>query len=402
MSHKWKGEYLKIPQLDLTIQYNSIKKEIDLTIKEVLESGIVINDCNVRLIENFIAAYSGAKYGIGVANGSDALFIALKALGIGQGDCVITTPFTFFATAGSIARAGATPIFVDIESNTYNLDPAKIQEYIDANCRHFIKQIVDRRTDKPIKAITPVHLFGQMCKMDEIIRIANKYNLKIIEDSAQSIGAEYKSKKAGSYGDLAIFSFYPTKNLGTYGDGGMIVTSSKKYADYCGIFRSHGADPKYYHKIVGINSRLDEIHAAILNVKFKYLEKWLADRFKVAYRYKRLFGGWHNLLDKIKLPTEDYYTQENYKEHTFNQYVIYAKDRNKLQRYLKRKGIGTSIYYPLCLHLQECFKYLGYKEGDFPVAERASKHVLAIPMYPELTEEKQEYVVSKINEFYNR
>jgi len=229
--------------------------------------------------------------------------------------------------------------------------------------------------------------------------IAHEYNLKFIEDSAQSIGAEYKGRRSGSFGDLAIFSFYPTKNLGTYGDGGMIITSKEEYVDYCRIFRSHGADPKYYHKYIGINSRLDEIHAAILNLKFKYLDKWLVDRFNIAYRYETLFER-YNLLKMMKLPINDIrYTQ--HRNHTFNQYVIYAKNRDKLQKFLRRKGIGTNIYYPLCLHLQECFKYLGYKEGDFPVAERASKYVLALPMYPELTREEQEYIVEKINEFYD-
>ena len=379
---------MKIPQLDLTTQYHSIKDEIDSAIQSILESGLYINGKNVVKIEKSIAAYSGAKYGIGVANGSDALFIALKALGIGQGDYVITTPFTFFATAGSIVRAGAIPIFVDIELDTYNIDPTKLREYMKANLEN----------GKNIKAIIPVHLFGQMCKMDEIMDIANIYNLKVIEDSAQSIGAEYKGKKAGSYGDLAIFSFYPTKNLGTYGDGGMIVTSNPEYAEYCRAFRSHGADPKYYHKYIGINSRLDEIHAAILNVKFRYLDKWLIDRFNISYRYETLFER-YNLLKMIKLPLKNI-RYSRYKEHTFNQYVIYAKNRDKLQEYLKLNSIGTSIYYPLCLHLQECFKYLSYKEGDFPVAENASKHVLALPMYPELTGEEQEYIVGKINEFY--
>ena len=383
---------MKIPQLDLTAQYNSIKSEINTAIKCVLESGKVINGGNVELIENFISTYSGARYGIGVANGSDAIYIALKALGIKQGDYVITTPFTFFATAGSIARAGATPIFVDIEPDTYNIDPVKIQEYMKDNLE----------IGKNIKAIIPVHLFGQMCKMDEIMDIANIYNLKVVEDSAQSIGSEYKGKRAGSYGDLATFSFFPTKNLGTYGDGGMIVTSNLEYADYCRVFRSHGADPKYYHKLIGINSRLDEIHAAILLIKLRYLDKWLEDRFGVACRYQRLFNEYF-LLREIKLPLnniEFYCSLRNHKEHTFNQYVIYAKDRNKLQEYLKLNGIDTSIYYPLCLHLQECFKYLGYKVGDFPVAEKVSKHVLALPMYPELTEEQQEYVVGKISGFY--
>ena len=391
---------MKIPQLDLTTQYNSIRKEINFAIQEVLESGNVINDCQVRLIEGFIGAYSGCKYGIGVANGSDALYIALKALGISTWEGVITTPFSFFSTAGSIARAGAIPIFVDIESDTYNIDPKKLREYIHYNCRFYGGQLTGKQTGKPIKAIMPVHLFGQMCKMDEIMDIAYMYNLKVIEDSAQSIGAEYKGKKSGSFGDLGIFSFFPTKNLGTYGDGGMIITSSPEYAEYCRIFRSHGASPKYYHKYIGINSRLDEIHAAILNVKFKYLKKWLEDRFKVALRYQLAFEK-QELIDKIRLPLNNVYNLARQNEHTFNQYVVYAEDRDELQYYLNKNGIGTSIYYPLCLHLQECFQYLGYKEGDFPIAENATKHVLAIPMYPELTKGEQEYIVGKIDEFYN-
>ena len=394
---------MKVAQLDLKTQYLSIKEEINSAVEAVLESGIVINGDNVKKIENSLAAYSGTKYSIGVANGSDAIFIALKALGISSGDCVISPPFTFFATAGSIVRAGATPIFIDIESQTYNLDPAKLQEFIDINCKfdNKIGQLVNYQTGQPLKAIIPVHLYGQMCKMDEIMEIAKKYNLKVVEDCAQSIGSEYKGKKSGSFGDLSTFSFFPTKNLATYGDGGMIVTSSEEYAEYCKIFRSHGSKPKYYHRVVGINSRLDELHAAVLNVKFKYFDKWLEDRFQVALRYQKLFEK-YNLLDKIKLPLNNTHTIKNHKEHTFHQYVIYVEDRDSLQEYLKENGIGTNIYYPLCLHLQECFKYLGYKEGDFPIAEEASKHVLAIPIYPELTEDKQEYVVSKISKFYSR
>lgn len=392
---------MKVPQLDLITQYHSIKEEIDSAIETVLESGIAINGENVAKIEKTLAEYSHTKYGIGVANGSDAIFIALKALGIGQGDAVISPPFTFFATAGSIVRAGATPIFVDIDSQTYNLDPVKLQEFIDVKCEFNEKngQLVNRQTGKLVKAIIPVHLYGQMCKMDEIMDIARKYNLKVVEDCAQSIGSEYKDKKAGSYGDLTTFSFFPTKNLATYGDGGMIITSSEEYAEYCRIFRSHGAKPKYYHRFIGINSRLDELHAAILNIKFKYLDKWLEDRFQVACRYQQLFKK-YNLLDKVRLPLKDIYNIKNHKEHTFHQYVIFVKERDRLREYLKENGIGSNIYYPLCLHLQECFKYLGYKEGDFPVAEEASKHVLAIPMYPELAEERQEYVVSKISKFY--
>ena len=390
-----------IKQLDLKIQYNSIKEEIDKAIESVLESGIVINGENVKKIEDDLALYSGTKYGIGVANGSDAIYIALKALGIGQGDTVISPPFTFFATAGSIVRAGATPIFVDIDSQTYNLDPQKLQEFIDTNCNFNskINQLVNKQTGQTIKSIIPVHLYGQMCKMDEIMNITHKYNLKVVEDCAQAVGSEYKGKKAGAYGDLGTFSFFPTKNLATYGDGGMIVTSSDEYAEYCKIFRSHGSKPKYYHRFVGINSRLDEIHAAILNIKIKYLDKWLEDRFQAADRYQKLFKK-YNLQNKVKLPIKNIRSIKNHKEHTFHQYVIFVENSDKLQEFLKENGIGTNIYYPLCLHLQECFKYLGYKEGDFPIAEEASKHVLAIPMYPELTEDKQEYIVSKIAEFY--
>ena len=393
---------MKVPQLDFTEQYHKIKKEIDSAITAVLESGIVISGENVKKIENSIATYSDTKYGIGVANGSDAIFIALKALGISQGDCVISPPFTFFATAGSIVRAGATPIFVDIDSQTYNLDSIKLQEFIDINCIFDAKinQLVNRQTGQLIKAIIPVHLYGRMCKMDEIMDIAYQYNLKVVEDCAQAIGSEYKGKKAGAYGDLGTFSFFPTKNLSTYGDGGMIVTSSEEYAEYCKIFRSHGSKPKYYHRFIGINSRLDELHAAILNIKFKYLDKWLEDRFQVTYRYQKLFEK-YKLLDKVRLPVKDIHNIRNHKEHTFHQYIILTEDRDNLQEYLKENNIGTNIYYPLCLHQQECLEYLGYREGDFPISEEASKHVLAIPMYPELTEDKQEYVVSKIAEYYS-
>jgi len=392
---------MKVPQLDLTTQYHSIKEEINSAITAVLESGIVINGDNVKKIENSLAAYSGTKYGIGVANGSDAIFIALKALGISSGDCVISPPFTFFATAGSIVRARATPIFVDIESQTYNLDPIKLRDFIETNCEFNTKinQLINQQNGQPIKAIIPVHLYGQMCKMDKIMEIASKYNLRVMEDCAQSIGSEYKGKRSGSYGDLGTFSFFPTKNLGTYGDGGMIITSSPKYVEYCHIFRSHGSKPKYYHRFIGINSRLDEIHAAILNVKFKLLDKWLEDRFQAAFRYQNLFEK-YDLLDIVKLPINNIRNIKYHKEHTFHQYVIFVEDRDKLQEYLKENNIGTNIYYPLCLHLQDCFKYLGYKEGDFPIAEEASKRVLAIPIYPELTEGQQEYVVSKIAEFY--
>jgi dTDP-4-amino-4,6-dideoxygalactose transaminase len=393
---------MKVSQLDLVNQYNSIKEEISSAINNVLESGIVINGENVKKLEDTIARYSSVQYGIGVANGSDAIFIALKAIGIGKDDAVICPPFTFFATAGSIVRAGGTPVFVDIDSDTYNLDENMLQRYINNYCDYDNekKELIQKSSNKIVRAIIPVHLYGQMCKMDEIMKIAHKYNIKVVEDCAQSIGSEYQGKRAGSYGDLSTFSFFPTKNLGTYGDGGMICTNNKNLADYCKVFRAHGSQPKYYHKFVGINSRLDELHAAILNVKFKYLDKWLEDRFQAADRYQKLFEK-YNLQNKVRLPIKNVHSIKNHKEHTFHQYVIYVENRDKLQKYLKENGIGTNIYYPLSLHLQECFKDLGYKEGDFPVSEDASNHVLAIPMYPELSLEQQEYVVEKIYQFYN-
>ena len=381
---------MKVPQLNISGQYDSIKKEIDLAVRSVLESGIVINGENVTKIEDALSKYSNCKYGVGVANGSDALYIALKAIGVKEGDYVITTPFTYIATASSIARAGGMPLFVDIESDTYNMDPDKLEECIDAS----------KAIDIPVKAIIPVHLFGQMCKMDKIMEIANRYNVKVVEDCAQVTGAEYQGKKAGSFGDISTFSFYPTKNLAAYGDGGMITTSNPEYEKYCRIFGASGADPKYYHKIVGINSRLDELHAAILNVKMMYLDTWLEDRFRVAHTYQTLFEEYDNLAHNIRLPVYNISDIKNHKEHTFNQYVIRAKDRDGLRKYLAKYEIATNIYYPLCLHLQKCFRYLGYATGDFPIAENASENVLALPMYPELTGRMQEYVVSKISQFY--
>lgn len=393
---------MKVPQVDLTKQYSLIKQEINSAIEGVLESGIVINGKNVKKLENNLSKYSNNKYGIGVANGSDAIFIALKSLGVGKGDGVLVSTFTFFATAGSIVRTGAAPIFIEVEPDTYNISPTKVREFIKKNCDFDKKkgQLIYGKTGQLIKAIVPVHLYGQMCEIDEITDIAYRYNLKVVEDCAQSIGSEYKEKKSGSYGDLGIFSFFPTKNLGAYGDAGMIVTSSEEYNQYCRLFRSHGSKPKYYHRFVGVNSRLDELQAVILNVKFKYLERWMESRFLVACRYQKLFKK-YKLLDKVRLPIKDIYNVKNHKEHVFHQYVIFVESRDKLKEFLTENRIGANIYYPLCLHLQECFQYLGYQEGDFPIAEKASGHVLAIPMYPELTLEKQEYVVDKISKFYN-
>ena len=375
---------MKVPQLDLVVQYKSIKNEIDTAILDVLEKGHFIMGENVKKIEESIASFVGVKHAIGVASGTDALLISLMAIGIKPGDEVITTPFTFFATAGSIARLYAKPIFVDIDPKTYNIDVSKLEE------------MLKKRYSPKMKAIIPVHLYGQCADMDPIIELAKKYNLKVIEDAAQSLGATYKDKQSGSMGDFGAFSFFPTKNLGAYGDGGMIVTNNDELAERARILRVHGAKPKYYHSIVGLNSRLDEIQAAVLNVKFKYLPKWIEQKRKVAEIYNKLFAK--DLSGKVITPYEAPY---NY--HTYHQYTIRvgADKRDNLRAYLKEQGIGTSVYYPLSLHLQKCFDYLGYKEGDFPESEKASKEVLSLPMYPEISNEKVKFVYDLIFKFYN-
>jgi len=374
---------VKIPQLDLVAQYKSIKNEIDEAILKVLEKGEFILGEEVRKLEESVAKFVGVKHAIGVASGTDALLLSLMAIGIKEGDEVITTPFTFFATAGSIAKLGARPVFVDIDLDTYNIDPNKLEA--------FLKKSYTPKT----KAIIPVHLYGQCADMDPIMELAKKYNLKVIEDAAQSIGATYKGKQSGSIGDTGCFSFFPSKNLGAYGDGGMVVTNDDEIAEKIRLLRVHGAKPKYYHSMIGINSRLDEIQAAILNVKFKYLPQWIEQKRKRTELYNKLFK--ENLGDKVITPYEAPY---NY--HTYHQYTIRVQNRDGLRQYLTEAGIGTAVYYPLPLHLQKCFENLGYKEGDFPASERASKEVLSLPMFPELEENKQLEVVKKIKEFLEK
>ena len=370
---------MKIPQLDLVTQYKSIKNEIDDVILDVLEKGHFIMGENVKKIEESIASFVGVKHAIGVASGTDALLISLMAIGIKPDDEVITTPFTFFATAGSIARLYAKPVFVDIDPKTYNIDPNKLEETLK---KHYSPKM---------KAIIPVHLYGQCADMDPILELAKKYNLKVIEDAAQSLGATYKGRQSGSMGDFGAFSFFPTKNLGAYGDGGMIVTNNGELAEKARILRVHGAKPKYYHSVVGLNSRLDEIQAAVLNVKFKYLPKWIKQKRKVAEIYNKLFAK--DLSGEVITPYEAPY---NY--HTYHQYTIRvsADKRDNLRAYLKEQGIGSSVYYPLPLHLQKCFDYLGYKEGDFLESEKASKEVLSLPMYPELGENSLRSIILNI------
>lgn len=369
---------MQVPQFSLSSQIMKIKEELDEAMEKVIKKGSFIIGENVRKIEEEVAYYLGVKYGIAVANGSDALYLALLACGVGPGDEVITTPFTFFATAGSIVRAGAVPVFVDIEPGTYNIDVNKIDNKV---------------TDKT-KAIMPVHLYGQSAEMAPLMQLANKYNLKVIEDTAQAMGSTYNGQQTCSFGDAGCLSFFPTKNLGCFGDGGMVVTNDSHVAEKLRMFRVHGAKKKYYHEILGINSRLDELQAAVLVVKLKYLDEWITARNNIAANYLELFEQYG--LDEIVKPP--YAIDKSY--HTYNQYTVRVTYKDELQAYLKEHGVGTAVYYPLPLHLQPVFSSLNYKAGDFPEAEKACREVISLPVFPELGYEQQEYVVNNIKCFY--
>jgi dTDP-4-amino-4,6-dideoxygalactose transaminase len=380
---------LPVPLLDLKAQYATIREEIREAIDRVLESQRFILGPEVEALEQEIAAYSQCQYGIGVSSGTDALLLSLMTLGIQPGDEVITPAHTFFATAGSIARLGARPVCVDIDPHTFNLDPAGIEAVLTARTR----------------ALIPVHLYGQMADMDPILEIAQRHNLYVVEDAAQAIGAEYKGRRAGSLGHLGCLSFFPSKNLGGYGDGGMIVTNDAALADRVKLLRTQGYRPKYYNKAVGGNFRLDPLQAAILQVKLKYLDGWTKARQRNAATYRRLLReagleiadweggsleGWTGIV-----PPQD----ASYGRHVYNQFVIYTDRRNDLMAYLKEHKIGSEIYYPVPVHLQECFVNLGYQRGDFPRSEVAADETLGIPIYPELTEELMATVVAAIADF---
>lgn len=369
---------MKVPMLDLSEQYSTLKNEMIAKLDDVMTSSQFILGSHVKEIENTIADLSKTTYGIGVGNGSDAIHIALQAAGVTAGDEVITTAFTFFATAGSIARANATPVFVDIDPITYNIDPSKIEEAI---------------TEKT-KAILPVHLYGQMADMDPIMEIAKKYNLHVIEDAAQAIGATYKDKQVGEMSSAATYSFFPTKNLGAYGDGGMIVSNDDVLAEQARVIRVHGSKPKYHHHVLGYNSRLDEMQAAILCVKVPHLPTWSEQRRKNAFYYteKLTESVGEHVVTPIEVPNT---------YHVFHQYTLRVQKREELQAFLKEQGIATMIYYPIPLHVQPVFKNLGYKEGDLPETEKAAKEVLSLPMFPELKREQQDYVIEKVVEFYS-
>ena len=386
---------MKVPLLDLHAQYQAVRDEIRSAVDEVFESqhfilGPVVQDC-----EKAIAEYSGCKHGVGVSSGTDALLAVLMAEGIGANDEVITTPYTFFATAGCIARLGALPVFVDIDPATFNIDP------------HLIEKAVTSRT----KAIMPVHLYGQCADMDPILAVAAKHNLVVIEDAAQAIGSEYKGRRAGSMGHYGCFSFFPSKNLGCAGDGGMVTTNDPARAERVALMRTHGSKPKYYHKVVGGNFRLDALQAAVVNVKLKYLDGWTRGRQANALRYNRLLEEAGLASGPIGLPRIPRSTAAHAAgrppesgdcrcRHIFNQYVIRARDRDGLMEHLKKNQIGSEIYYPVPMHEQECFAYLGYKAGSMPESERAARETMALPVYPELTDEQATYVVACIKSFY--
>lgn len=357
---------MKIPLLDLKAQYLALRPEILSAVSEVLDSQVCILGPKVAELEQKVAALCGSQFAVGVSSGTDALVAVLMSLGVGEDDEVITSPFTFFATVGSIARQGARPVFVDIDPRTFNLNPA------------LLEAAVTPRT----KAIIPVHLYGQMANMDPIMSIAAKYNLAVIEDAAQAITATYKGRNAGTIGVAGCFSFFPSKNLGAAGDAGMVITNDEKLYNMLQMIRSHGAKPKYYHKVVGGNFRLDPLQAAILLVKLPHLGDWTAARQRNAAHYDSKFKD-----TAIVTPWIDGNCRTIY-----NQYVIRVAGRDKVADHLKQMGIGTEVYYPLPMHMQECFEYAGYRKGDFPEAEKAAQEVLALPCFPEMTSEMLAYV----------
>jgi dTDP-4-amino-4,6-dideoxygalactose transaminase len=372
-------EKRKVALLDLKALHRPIRDEVLSEVARVIDSNAFIMGEDVKLLEKAIAEYSHVPYAIGCASGSDALLLALMAAGIGPGDEVLTTPFTFFATGGSIVRAGATPVWVDIDPATFNIDPQRLDEVI--------------RKHPKARAVMPVHLFGACADLDPIMDIARRHNCVVIEDGAQSIGAEYKGRAAQSIGEIGCISFFPSKNLGAFGDGGMVVTKDEATAKKLAALRVHGAPKKYFHDWVGVNSRLDTLQAAVLRVKLKHLDAETAGRQKNADRYREILG-------KAGLPITLPYPASYQTRHIYNQFVIRAPRRDELKAYLGENGVGTEIYYPLSLHQQVCFQNLGYREGDFPESEKAAKEVLALPVHSALPEPDLEYVCQVLRNFY--
>jgi dTDP-4-amino-4,6-dideoxygalactose transaminase len=390
---------MKVPLLDLTQQYEKIAAEVQSAITRVCRSQQFILGAEVRELELRLARYSGCAHGIGVSSGTDALLLALMALGIGPDDAVITSPFTFFATAGTIARLGARPLFCDIDPRDFNLSPSLVEELITRECEvrgdHGNRQVIHRKTGGRVKAIMPVHLYGQVCEMDALMDVASRLGLHVIEDAAQAIGAQDdKGRMAGGIGHIGCFSFFPTKNLGAFGDAGMCTTSDAALAQRMRVLRVHGAEPKYHHSLIGGNFRLDEIQAAVLNVKLGSLDEWMAARDRHAGQYTQRLQGPHP-AGGVVTPVKS-----RGGRHVWNQYVIRAQRRDELRQYLAAAGVGTEIYYPIPLHLQQCFAHLSYRAGQFPESERAALEVLALPVFPELSAAQIDHVAGTIRRFY--
>jgi dTDP-4-amino-4,6-dideoxygalactose transaminase len=365
---------MQVAMLDLKAQFAKYKAELMQAVEEVCSSQILCLGPAVEKFEKEAAAYCGCKYATGVSSGTDALLLGLMAAGIGPGDEVITTPFTFFATAGTVSRVGAKPVFVDIDPGTFNIDPAKIEAKI----------------TKKTRAIIPVHIFGQIAQMQPIMEIARRHKLLVIEDAAQAMGATQDGKQAGSIGDIGCYSFYPTKNIGAFGDAGMIVTNNDTLAEKIRLMRVHGENPRYYYRMIGGNFRMDNLQGAVLSVKLKHLDEWNKKRRNNAAIYNKMFSGTAVKPQKIE--------QNNVS--IYHQYTITAPKRDMLQAYLSKQGIGSGIFYPQPLHIQDCFKGLGYKKGDFPAAEKLAESVISLPIYQELTAEQIEYVAKTVLEFY--
>jgi dTDP-4-amino-4,6-dideoxygalactose transaminase len=382
---------VKVPLLDLKPQYRALKSELDAALLRVSESQYFILGPEVKAFEAAAAAYSGCKYGIGISSGTDALLIALMGLEIGAGHEVITSPYTFFATAGTIARVGARPVFVDIEPESFNISPDAIEKFI-ATCDSRDGKLFNRATGGRVRAIMPVHLYGQVADMSRILEIARHYHLPVIEDAAQAIGAEdAQGRRACSTGTVGCLSFFPTKNLGAFGDAGMCVTNDEHLAARLMKLRVHGMEPKYYHELIGGNFRLDEIQAAVLNVKLPHLDAWSAARARNAAFYDAAFAR-AGLEGKVRTPAR----AAGGARHIYNQYCVRVQQRDQLRHKLAEHGVGTEIYYPLALHMQQCFAYLGHAPEDFPESLRATQETLALPIYPELSESQLQYVVDTI------
>ena len=388
---------MQVPLLDLKPQYQPLAAEIQDAIARVCASQHFILGPAVRELEAAVAAYSQCRFGIGVSSGTDALLLALMALGIGAGDEVITSPFTFFATAGTIARTGARPLFCDIDPVTFNLSPAAVEEFIARHCERRGDDLIYRKSGGRVRALMPVHLYGQMADMAPLMQTARRYGLKVIEDAAQAIGAaDADGRRACSYGEVGCLSFFPTKNLGAFGDAGMCVTSDPALAERMEILRVHGGKPKYYHALIGGNFRIDELQAAVLSIKLRHLDSWSAGRQRNAAFYDAALRD-ARLAEAVQTPHALLDAR-----HIYNQYVIRVRGRDALRQFLADAGVGTEIYYPVPLHLQQCFAYLGGAPGEYPQAERAAAETLALPIYPELSEAQLQYVVECIARYYRR